>query len=53
MVSFSWGLGKVPQSGLELTVHFDAQGESFTNVYLQGDARAVYEGHILPDAWKS
>lgn len=41
----------VPQSGLELTVHFDAQGESFTNVYLQGDARAVYEGRILPDAW--
>ncbi len=41
----------VPQSGLELTVHFNAQGESFTNVYLQGDARAVYEGRILPDAW--
>jgi hypothetical protein len=41
-------------------VHFDtrreastqARGESFTNVYLQGDARAVYEGRILPDAWK-
>jgi diaminopimelate epimerase len=42
----------VPQSGLELTVYFDARGESFTNVYLQGDARAVYEGRILPDAWK-
>ena len=41
----------VPQSGLELTVHFHAQGESFTNIYLQGDARAVYEGRILPDAW--
>lgn len=41
----------IPQSGLELTVHFDAGGESFTNVYLQGDARAVYEGRILPDAW--
>jgi len=49
----------VPQSGLELIVHFDARreastqarGESFTNVYLQGDARAVYEGRILPDAW--
>jgi diaminopimelate epimerase len=41
----------VPQSGLKLAVHFDAQGESFTNVYLQGDARAVYEGRILPDAW--
>jgi diaminopimelate epimerase len=42
----------VPQSGLELIVHFTAKGESFTNVYLQGDARAVYEGRILPDAWK-
>ena len=42
----------VPQSGLELTVYFDARGEAFTNVYLQGDARAVYEGRILPDAWK-
>jgi len=41
----------VPQSGLELIVHFAARGESFTNVYLQGDARAVYEGRILPDAW--
>lgn len=42
----------VPQSGLELTVYFKARGESFTDVYLQGDARAVYEGRILPDAWK-
>jgi diaminopimelate epimerase len=41
----------IPQSGLELIVHFEACGESFTNVYLQGDARAVYEGRILPDAW--
>jgi diaminopimelate epimerase len=42
----------VPQSGLELTVYFETQSESFSNVYLQGDARAVYEGRILPDAWK-
>ncbi len=42
----------VPQSGLELTVHFRAEGQRFTDVYLQGDARAVYEGRILPDAWK-
>lgn len=42
----------IPQSGLELVVHFEARGESFTNVYLQGDARAVYEGRILPDAWQ-
>jgi diaminopimelate epimerase len=42
----------VPQSGLELTVHFSSHGQSFTDVYLQGDARAVYEGRILPDAWR-
>lgn len=42
----------IPQSGLELTVHFASRGNSFTDVYLQGDARAVYEGRILPDAWQ-
>ncbi|MBM4123159.1 MAG: diaminopimelate epimerase [Nitrospira sp.] len=42
----------IPQSGLELTVYFDARDQAFTHVYLQGDARAVYEGRILPDAWK-
>lgn len=41
----------IPQSRLKLTVHFKANGQSFTDVYLQGDARAVYEGKILPDAW--
>jgi diaminopimelate epimerase len=42
----------IPQSGLELTVYFEARDQTFTHVYLQGDARAVYEGRILPDAWK-
>jgi diaminopimelate epimerase len=42
----------IPQSGLELTVHFRSRGDRFADVYLQGDARAVYEGRILPDAWK-
>lgn len=41
----------IPQSGLNLTVHFTSVDDSFTDVYLQGDARAVYEGTILPDAW--
>jgi len=41
----------VPQSGLNLTVHFTSVGDTFTDVYLQGDARAVYEGKILLDAW--
>lgn len=42
----------VPQSGLELAVHFRSRGDSFTDVYLEGDARAVYEGVMLPDAWR-
>lgn len=41
----------IPQSGLNLTVHFKSQGSSFTDIYLQGDARAVYEGKLLPEAW--
>ena len=41
----------VPQSGLELKVHFSAADRTFHDVYLEGDARAVYEGRMLPDAW--
>jgi diaminopimelate epimerase len=41
----------IPQSRLNLMVHFRYDGKNFTDVYLQGDARAVYEGKILPDAW--
>lgn len=42
----------IPQSGLELTVHFRSCGEAFADVYLEGDARAVSEGQILPEAWQ-
>lgn len=41
----------IPQSGLKLTVHFTSDGEAFTDVYLQGDARAVYEGKMSAEAW--
>ena len=41
----------IPQSKLNLMVHFQSDGKHFTDVYLQGDARAVSEGKILPDAW--
>jgi len=41
----------IPQSGLKLTVHFTREGGSFTGVYLQGDARAVYEGKMSAEAW--
>jgi diaminopimelate epimerase len=42
----------LPQSGLELKAHFSMRGDAFTNIYLEGDARAVYEGRVLPDAWQ-
>ena len=41
----------IPQSRLNLMVHFQSNGQNFTDVYLQGDARSVYEGKMLPDAW--
>ncbi|MGH7254864.1 MAG: diaminopimelate epimerase [Nitrospirales bacterium] len=41
----------VPQSGVELTVHFEVSGDRFDEVYLEGDARAVSEGRMLPEAW--
>ena len=52
-------LGKVrspvtllPRSGMELTVHFLAEEGSWNEVFLQGDARAITEGKILPEAWR-
>ncbi|WP_231845460.1 diaminopimelate epimerase [Pseudothermotoga hypogea] len=38
--------------GGELKVGFERCADEFKNVYLQGDARVVAEGYILPDAWK-
>lgn len=43
---------RVNARGGELKVGFELRGDEFTNVYLQGDARIVAEGYILPDAWK-
>lgn len=42
----------VKVKGGELKVGFERHGNEFRNVYLQGDARVVAEGYILPDAWK-
>jgi diaminopimelate epimerase len=41
----------VPESRLELTVHFSSGDGTFTNIYLEGDARAISEGWMLPEAW--
>ncbi len=42
----------VPESGLELTVYFGSRDGRFSDMHLQGDARTVHEGWILPEAWK-
>lgn len=43
---------QVKVRGGRLKVGFELIDERFVNVYLQGDARTVAEGYILPDAWK-
>jgi diaminopimelate epimerase len=40
------------RSGGVLTVHFDKDGTDFRNVYLEGEARVVYEGHLWEEACK-
>jgi len=42
----------VKMRGGELKVGFERHENEFRNVYLQGDARIVAEGYILPDAWR-
>ncbi len=39
-----------PRGGGTLNVHFAREGESFTSVYLEGDARVVYTGRLAPEA---
>jgi diaminopimelate epimerase len=42
----------VPQSGQTLGVDFRWDGRAFSDVFLEGDARAVTSGDILEEAWK-
>lgn len=42
----------LPRSGMALRVTFKVQGTQFTDVALTGDARAVYDGVMRPDAWE-
>ena len=42
----------IPESGLELTVYFGLRDGQFSEIHLQGDARTIHEGHILPEAWR-
>ena len=39
------------RSGGKLTVHFDTRGDRFTDVFLEGDARVIYNGDLWEEAW--
>ncbi len=41
------------RSGGELTVHFKIQGDRYTDVFLEGDARVIYRGDLWEEAWRS
>jgi len=42
----------MPISRMPLLVSFTQRGEQFTNLTLTGEARALYEGHLRPEAWE-
>ncbi|MGD9247058.1 MAG: diaminopimelate epimerase [Desulfobacteraceae bacterium] len=39
------------RSGNHLKVHFSKDAERFVDIYLEGDARIIYQGQMMPDAW--
>lgn len=39
-------------SGSNLTIYFKKEGDAYTEVYLEGDARVVYRAEMDPDAWQ-
>ncbi len=41
------------RSGGVLRIYFKRQEETFSEVYLEGDARIIYEGSLWEEAWKS
>jgi diaminopimelate epimerase len=40
-----------PKGGEALTIHFQEKGSSFTDVFLEGDARVVYVGEMWEEAY--
>ena len=42
----------IPLSRMPLRVSFTQNGEQFANLTLTGEARAVYEGQMRPEAWE-
>ncbi len=41
------------KSGVDLTVEFSDEKDNFTSVRLTGDAREVYAGELLEEAWQA
>jgi diaminopimelate epimerase len=39
------------RSGGVLTIYFQRDGQEFSQVFLEGDARVVYQGEMWADAW--
>ena len=39
------------RSGGPLTVHFNTEGDRYTDVFLEGDARVIYSGDLWEEAW--
>jgi diaminopimelate epimerase len=39
------------RSGEQLMVYFDQEEGTFSNIYLEGDARIIYRGNLWSDAW--
>ncbi|MCD6224438.1 MAG: diaminopimelate epimerase [Deltaproteobacteria bacterium] len=41
------------KSGGILVIHFEKTADKFTDIFLEGDARVIYKGELMEDAWKS
>ena len=42
----------VTRSGESLTIYFKKDGSSFSDIFLEGDARIIYSAQLGEDAWK-
>lgn len=40
------------RSGSHLNVYYSKSGHRYTDIYLEGDARVIYEGQLMSDAWQ-
>jgi len=40
-----------PRGGGQLTIHFEPSPSGFDAVFLEGDARVIYEGNLWEEAW--